>query len=285
MTKRFIVGIDGSDASLTALTWATGFAERHEAEVVPVHSWEYPTIALLPSPVGFPVPAQAFMTQTNDRLITKLIDDHREQIENADCITDPEVYHGGPASVLCEAAKDADLIVVGSRERGRFKGLMLGSVGSQVVNAAPCAVAVIPSDWTPTSTGRVVIGVDGSPHSNAAVDWADRWAPPPSTLHLVHGWEIPVSLEGFDRWIDSTDVEGAAKRLTELGAERVVDHQVETEVIQANMKQSLTECARDADLLVLGARGHSKLVGLLLGSVTTSTLNHLTGPTVIVRAE
>ena len=82
------------------------------------------------------------------------------------------VHIGSAAEVLLEAASEAELLVVGTRG---LHGVVrwLGSVSDQVVRHAPCPVAVIPETPAPSPAGApVVVGVDGSPGSHAAVEWA-----------------------------------------------------------------------------------------------------------------
>ncbi len=101
-----------------------------------------------------------------------------------------------PATALLAAAEDADLLVVGTRGRGGFAGLLLGSVSQRCLTHAPCPVAVVPptSDGDHTS-GRIVVGVDGSPASYDALTWAAAEARRRSArLDLVHAWVIPELL-------------------------------------------------------------------------------------------
>src|SRR5205085_5825521 len=87
---------------------------------------------------------------------------------------------------------NADLVVVGSRGLGGFKGLLLGSVSHQVVTHASCPVVVVPA--TPRHGGErmnvIVVGVDGSKHSVAALRWAERRAEfTDECIHAVYAWQ------------------------------------------------------------------------------------------------
>lgn len=133
--KRFVVGVDGSAASLEALRWAVDEAAAHGAELEVVAAWQLPATAW-----SVPLPEdelrEAFQ-QTADKAIAEAA------AQNPDVPTTLRVAHGGAAEVLLEAAKGADLLVVGSRGHGGFTGALLGSVGQHVVQHAPCPVVII----------------------------------------------------------------------------------------------------------------------------------------------
>jgi nucleotide-binding universal stress UspA family protein len=137
--ERIVVGIDGYDESRPALDWACELAARSGARLELVHAWEYPyrtKDAVFGSPQEI---MQRDATALADRVVAGLSDAHRA------AITATHVLEGLTFDVLIEAAKDADLIVVGSRGRGGLRSLLLGSVSRKVVQHASCTVAVIPS--------------------------------------------------------------------------------------------------------------------------------------------
>lgn len=138
---------------------------------------------------------------------------------------------------------------------------------------------------------RMVAGVDGSPASIAALRWAIRQAEVTgSSLDAVMAWEFPIATGSYG-WaptapFDDTDYrELAAKTLNDAVAEvspppGVTVNQIVTE---GNPAQVLLEAAKDADLLVVGNRGHSAFVDALIGSVSVRCLHHAACPVVIVR--
>ena len=135
---RITVGIDASKDSIRALHWALEEAALRGAELELVHAYPSPELVALPAVVTLP---------SDDELkqaATAVID---EAIEATGDLGDVSIIRtvrsGGPASVLCEAAQDADLLVVGARGLGGFRGLLLGSVSHQVVAHAPCPVVVV----------------------------------------------------------------------------------------------------------------------------------------------
>ena len=135
---RITVGIDASKDSIRALEWALEEASLRDAELELVHAYPAPELVALPAVVTLP---------SDDELkqaANSVIDDALAEVgDTRDVTIRRTVRSGGAASVLCEAAKDADLLVVGARGLGGFRGLLLGSVSHQVVAHAPCPVVVV----------------------------------------------------------------------------------------------------------------------------------------------
>lgn len=137
--NRVVVGIDGYDDSRPALDWACDLAARTGATLELVHAWEYPyrtKDAVFGSPKDV---MQRDATALAESVVAGLSEAHRAAISAT------HVLEGLTADVLIDAAKDADLIVVGSRGRGGLRSLLLGSVSRKVVQHSPCTVAVIPT--------------------------------------------------------------------------------------------------------------------------------------------
>ena len=146
-------------------------------------------------------------------------------------------------------------------------------------------------------SGTVVVGVDGSEPGRAALDWALREARLRSAkLLAVHTWAfLPVSSDPFPGVYQHVSVatEEAYEALR-LEAERLLESEVsvaaqahegvefELRAVEGRPAVVLLEAARDADLLVLGTRGHGGFVGLLLGSVSQQCAHHTPCPLVIV---
>lgn len=143
MTNRIVAGVDGSDESVASLRWAVNEARLRNATVEVVHAWHYP---------------YSGYTDTTGMVAGVLNRDDLEQaaraeldhaIEEADAATagvpiEPVLVEGSAAGRLIEAAAGADLLVLGSRGRGGFTGLLLGSVSQQCSHHAPCPIVLVP---------------------------------------------------------------------------------------------------------------------------------------------
>lgn len=138
---------------------------------------------------------------------------------------------------------------------------------------------------------RIVAGVDGSPPSVNALRWAVREAKlTGATLDAVIAWEFPIAAGGMG-WaptsgIDDTDYsELAAKALNAAIAEVSPPPEVHIRqvVVEGNAAQVLLDAAADADLLVVGNRGHGSFADALIGSVSVRCLHHAHCPVVVVR--
>lgn len=130
----------------------------------------------------------------------------------------------------------------------------------------------------------IVVGTDGSPNSHRATAWAITYAHPGDTVVLVHSW-MPVVYGGEMPMAYAIDDAGAKALLEEESkrfATMAADHQVTlaTRLVQGDARTALVDS--EADLLVLGARGHGGIVGVILGSVTDYVAHHAHVPLVIV---
>jgi nucleotide-binding universal stress UspA family protein len=135
---RIVVGIDASDPSLDALRWALDEARLRGAELELVHAFPRPELVGMTMVVT--LPSDDELRAASEQVLAEAL----ERVGGAgDVPVTRRVETGGPAAVLVEAAEDADLLVVGARGLGGFKGLLLGSVTQQVIAHAPCPVVVI----------------------------------------------------------------------------------------------------------------------------------------------
>lgn len=131
-----VVGVDGSPPSAAALRWAVRQARLEQAEVVAVISWEYPPMAGW----GLMVPGPEIEEAAQEALAETVT---RELGPAPEVPVTQRTVCGYPAGVLLEAAKEAQLLVVGSRGLGGFAGTVLGSVGRACVEHASCPVVVV----------------------------------------------------------------------------------------------------------------------------------------------
>ena len=137
MSNRIVVGIDGSKCAEDALRWAIEEARLHRARLEVVYAWRYPAFAV--SPTAAPVISRDDLERSAEQLIKDTLAD--EDVDDLDVTVLPI---GAPAAMaLIDRSDGAELVVVGSRGRGGFTSLMLGSVSQQVVAHAHCPVVVI----------------------------------------------------------------------------------------------------------------------------------------------
>jgi nucleotide-binding universal stress UspA family protein len=138
---KIVVGIDGSEAAKNALRWALEEARLRSAEIVAVHAWEPPPTVPEPGPApGFDlVGILPQVQEAGERLVTTVVN---EVVGDSDVTVEPVAIVGPPASVLVDAARDAEMLVVGSRGHGGFTALLLGSVSQQLAHHAPCPLVI-----------------------------------------------------------------------------------------------------------------------------------------------
>ena len=133
---------------------------------------------------------------------------------------------------------------------------------------------------------RIVVGIDDSQGSNAALEWAiDEADLHRAELTVVHAWSYPYGLDSpaaTVRDVMRVDAACALDRAVERANSRG-GARVDSRLIEGNAAESILEAAEGADLIVVGSRGRGGLRSLLLGSVSSAVIHHTHCPTVVVR--
>jgi nucleotide-binding universal stress UspA family protein len=287
VSRRIVVGVDGSTASERAVRWAATEAERRGAALDVVHAWMTP---YPPNPFEHfadPAPFEAQGAEILDRATKSLVVSSPLNIQPR-----PVLVREYPSKALVHSAEGAELLVVGSRGRGGFSGLLLGSVSQSCAHHAPCPVAVIPHGWSAREHGRVVVGVDGSPPSYGALRWAvDEAVLRNARLDVVNAYNYLEVLMPMliSPGIDCEVLEKASTSLLEQMLGSVIPllgprpPAVELIAVHTGAARALLETAVGADLLIVGSRGRDGVRGLLLGSVSQQCVHHAPCPVIVVR--
>jgi nucleotide-binding universal stress UspA family protein len=138
--ERIVVGVDGSENARRALQWAANEARIRHARLEVVHAWHVPYTGVYPAATALFEPGpfeEAAKATIEDAIAGEDLSGLAHPVERV-------ISQGGAAVAILDAAKGADLVVVGTRGRGGFAGLLLGSVSHQVVHHAECPVVVVP---------------------------------------------------------------------------------------------------------------------------------------------
>lgn len=143
--STIVVGVDGSESSIKALRFAIDEARIHSADVRAVNAWHVPPLAYGAGIGPVPVDLAAYPEVAQGQLEKCL-----EEVGAASSgvTVTPIVRQGLPADIICEEAAGADLLVVGSRGLGGFRGLLLGSVSQHCAHHAQCPVVIVPNRGT-----------------------------------------------------------------------------------------------------------------------------------------
>ena len=294
-SERVLVGIDGSECSMRALDWAASKTATFGPVTALLAFSREPQIDG-PTGSGLSGDLARLLRDEATVLLDRSLAHHPELRDRA------RVVEGRAGPCLIEASADFDLLVVGSRGRSTLTETLLGSIGSYCVKRARIPVAVVTDQTDISSTiDEIVVGVDGSANSLAALRWAVDHVTPggriravdcgPSPSHVLdpteseavtadHLWEAIGRVVEVDGAGEGAAGEGAAGEGAEASAATIIEPWIE----QGDARQVLGRLGREADLLVVGARGRQGLRHLVLGSVATALLHHPTATTVVVPA-
>lgn len=288
MSSGVIVGYDGSEHSSIAVDWA---AAEATSRGVPLTLISATTIPL----EGMRFGGSVLSPDAIDDLLARLTASTQERADAASAAhpgltVQVKVALGSPASVLVEASANADLAVVGSRGLGGFRGLLVGSVGVQVASSAACPAVVIRK--TPeASASTIVVGVDGSELSLAALDFAFDMAERRGwSVRAVHAWEVPtydvIAAPSGPPPFDVEEYEASEQRaFAESLAgqrERHPGVTVEEVIAKGPSARAILDASEGAALIALGTRGRGEFLGALLGSVSQGVLHRAKAPVAVI---
>lgn len=279
--------VDGSAHADEALRWATGEAVRRGVALRVLHAW-----LPVPAPGG-----RAAGEAESRRILAEAEAEVRVLAPDVDLTLVDAM--DVPGAALAAASETAALLVLGSRGRGGFRSLLLGSTSLTAASIARCPVVVVrhtPRDIASAvdevpgvdEAVEVVVGVDARESADTVMEFAfeEAAARPGCLLRVVHGWRPEEwTLPGGPVFTRS-DVEARAERgLAEAVAgwtERYPQVDVVRELVSETPATALVRASAGAALTVVGRRVPATSLGLRLGPVAHAVLLHAHGPVAVV---
>ncbi len=279
MDYTWIVGLDGSDGSASALRWASGVAALRKERVTPIAAWH------VPLPIWLMSGRRAIEVDRAGIEAEVAVHAAESAALHGDrgVVDDVRVVEGHPAPTLLELAGPETVLVVGRRGIGALKHRLLGSVSQYLATHSSGPVVVVPDEWQTEPLRRIVVGFDGSAYSAEALRWALSLAPDTAEIEAlvavdVIPWLSPESvLERHPEALDS-----ARSRILSVADDVDPEGRAERRFVVHGPRHALTEALADADLVVVGPRGIGALASTVLGSVTSWLLNDAKCPVAVV---
>lgn len=297
MTAQVTAGIDGSQESLAAAAWAARAAALREVPLRLIHVEEWPVTPEIPYPLA------AHHAERSAGLLRDVAHQARENHPVLEVTT--EHQRGRAADLLCAAANESDLMVLGSRGLGGLVGFLIGSVSLAVVGKSRQPVVLVRADeaeaddgasGTPTeapryeaSSGEVLVGVDLVHPSEPVLAFAfAEAARRGGVLRVLHSWTLPgpqayamVANPDFGELIGQRVAQGLADTVRPWRAMYPDVHVTEEAIVGAAGHQ-LVEASKGAELLVVGRRKRKAPLGPHVGHVAHAVIHHCTAPVAVV---
>ena len=276
-SKYIVVGVDDTPEAQIALRWAVDEAAHRDVAVRVVRAYlndldRWPAIGM-GGYVPPPMPLDTFQQELDDAV--QVARDRLGYEGGSGWLADSD-----PSHAILREADAAELVVVGTRSRNKMSAAFLGSVATAVAAKAPCPVVVVRGE---RRTGPVVVGTDGSPDAEDALEFAfEEAAYTGQMLRVVYCWHPQAD--------HSAPVASTQELLKNWLAESLAPYRdkypavnVRAAVLDGRASARLIKLSETASLVVVGSRGRGGVKGLLLGSVSQSLLHHAESPVAIVR--
>ncbi|MEU3937972.1 universal stress protein [Streptomyces sp. NPDC029044] len=291
MRPLVLAGIDGSECAAAAAGWAAREAELRGVPLRLLHA--------SPQLPGTTVPRPAVDRlrvvggQLTQRAAEDLADRHPDLEVEGGQADEP------PVDALLGAARDAGLLVVGTRGTGGFEGLAVGSVALRMAAAASCPVVLVPPRpgayadraGAPRRTPRIVLGFDAHRPVGEAAGFAFSAARARAArLRVVRAWGLPAESVSARTWA-VTEEDRATwedREVLELSdavrpwQEKYPRVSATTDLMLLHPAEALLNASRNADLLVVGRRTQPAVAEGRLGPVAHAVLHHARCPVAVV---
>lgn len=283
-----VVGVDGSPPAVEAARWAGNEARSLSRSLHVVHASVWSMVSH-PVPPAVPDGHRQAMLDLARRWVREAGNAARAAAPGVEVVE--RVVVGEPAAVLIGESRHAREVVVASRGLDSPVADLLGSTALRVAQHADCPVVVIRNSPVDDLGGPVVVGVDRSAGSDAAVEFALEYAARcAAPLVALHTWsDVRISERDNPVW-RTFDWATVAAEQEQLLAERLAtwqekspDVEVRQVVARDRPVHRLLEAATGAQLLVVGSRGRGGVRGMQLGSTSQSLLYVAPCPIAIVR--
>ncbi len=283
-----VVGVDGSECDEPAIRWATKEASMRRLPLRVVNVLDPPVMA---RPLDIDL-ADRILTYGREHA-RQIVDDGAARARSLapDAEVIPTVVTGQVVPALLAESADARLVVLGSGRRFDATRIRLGSVAAHVSAHATCPVIVARSPVTgelATALGRggIVVGVDGSAISEAAIAFAFEEASWRALgLTVIRAWQMsrmPVTFDVAEATREAAEERVLAEALAGW-SEKYPDVQVMPRLVRDHPARALMEEAMGAVLLVVGSHGRGRFAEMVLGSVSQVVLRHASTSIAIVR--
>ncbi len=280
-----VVGVEGSGCARGAADWAAAEAQRRGGSLVLVYAYMLPP-AGYSSYTAYPPNVVDDLRAAGCAVLADTESELRRRYPDLPIST--RMLYGDPTKVLARVSAGAALTVVGSHGRGRM-GLTLGSVARHLAHTNPVPVAVVRTG-TGNASGPVVVGLDGSPASRAALSFAVRTAAARGTTlvalrcsqnHAVDGLLVDQHTVGA---VASTDLpqSGALGQWLTDAREEAPGLPVELVFVDERPTAALLRYSGGAQLVVVGSRGNHRLTEMVLGSTSHALIARSATPVVVV---
>ncbi|WP_433425081.1 universal stress protein [Microtetraspora malaysiensis] len=282
MAEPILVGVDGSPPAVAAVAWAADDAARKGTPLRLVHAVYRPPHGAR----SYPIPGlDDALSRAGGEFLREAEEIAREWHPGLDVST--RLLEGAPARVLLREAESASELVVGSRGRGGFAGMLLGSVSGHLPGHAAVPVVVVRPGRTTADATEVVVGVDESEGCEPALGYAFEQARlRRGGLRAVYGWRPPPEVYAGYSVFDPEEA-GQLRQTLDVGRiaawrARYPDVRAEVEVVCDHPVSALVDVAAAAAVLVVGSHGRSRIGAMVLGSVSRGVLHHAHCPVAVV---
>lgn len=294
-TDAVWVGVDGSEHSERAVRWAARHAHARDLPLQLLNVVSVPAI-FYSEPM-----AARFVEDERARIGAEMLRTAagiaRSAVGGRELTIGAQYETGSASEILIDRTAEARLLVLGTRGHGEFTGLIVGSVTRAVVAHAHCPTVVVPRppeelpDPAGVADAPVVVGVDGSPSGDAALDVAFIEAERRGVeLVAVHVWSDASVQPALGSRPSDPHWSGIQReeeeRLGEVvapGAARHPEIWVRQVVERENPVTVLARWSARAQLVVIGTRGRGGFTGLLMGSTSHALMHRAQCPLMIVR--